>query len=104
MEDPRERELSQQWTNASEREKRSRTVFAQETIKVDEVSRELEAMHTAIGKQTKQMQSHGAFLRDLHGPLQGRIVHKIAITNRLANAHHVLIHYAPAANIQMADF
>ncbi|GHO76989.1 ATP-dependent helicase HepA [Ktedonobacter sp. SOSP1-85] len=49
MEDPRERELSQQWTNASEREKRSRTVFAQETIKVDEVSRELEAMHTAIG-------------------------------------------------------
>jgi hypothetical protein len=61
-------------------------------------------MHTAIGKQTKQMQSRGTFLRDLHGPLQGRIVYKITLANRLANAYHVLVHYAPTANIQMADF
>ncbi|GCE08142.1 helicase-related protein [Dictyobacter aurantiacus] len=49
MEDPREKELSQQWTDASEREKRSRSMFSQETIKVDEVARELEAMRSAIG-------------------------------------------------------
>jgi hypothetical protein len=60
-------------------------------------------MHTAVGKQTKQMQSSRAFLRDLHGSLQGRIVDKIALANRLANAPHILVHYAPAANIQMAD-
>jgi superfamily II DNA or RNA helicase len=39
----------EEWNLAAEREKRSRTVFAQETIKVDDVSRELEASRAAIG-------------------------------------------------------
>jgi superfamily II DNA or RNA helicase len=42
-------DLYQQWEAASEREKRSRTMFAQETIKVEEVVREVEAARTAIG-------------------------------------------------------
>jgi len=37
---------------AAQREKRSRTMFAQETIKVDEVSRELFAVRDAIGSGT----------------------------------------------------
>ena len=41
--------LHQQWDASTEREKRSRTVFAQETIKVDEVTRELKAAREAIG-------------------------------------------------------
>jgi hypothetical protein len=41
--------LFRQWETASDREKRSRTMFAQETIKVDEVSRELKAVRDAIG-------------------------------------------------------
>lgn len=42
-------ELFKEWDAASEREKRSRTMFAQETIKVDEVAVELAAVQSAIG-------------------------------------------------------
>src|SRR5712692_5334725 len=46
----RERDdLFQQWEATSEREKRSRTMFAQESIKVDEVASELAAVRSAIG-------------------------------------------------------
>lgn len=46
---PREKELLTEWSRAAEREKRSRTMFAQETIKVEDVARELEAMQEAVG-------------------------------------------------------
>lgn len=46
---PQKEELFGRWEEASERERRSRTMFAQETIKVDEVTRELTAMREAIG-------------------------------------------------------
>lgn len=46
---PQKDELYGQWDAASEREKRSRTLFAQETIKVDEVSKELQSVQAAIG-------------------------------------------------------
>lgn len=55
------------WTNAAEREKRSRTVFAQNTIQPTEVARELAAMQTALGASsdvrrfvTDALQSSGA--------------------------------------------
>ncbi|MGH9766086.1 MAG: helicase-related protein, partial [Blastocatellia bacterium] len=41
---PKKEQLYGQWDAATEREKRSRTVFAQETIKVEEVARELQAV------------------------------------------------------------
>jgi superfamily II DNA or RNA helicase len=41
--------LHQEWDAAADREKRSRTIFAQQTIDVDEVARELEATRAAIG-------------------------------------------------------
>jgi len=46
---PRTLNMFREWENASERERRSRTMFAQESIRVDEVQRELEAVRTAIG-------------------------------------------------------
>lgn len=46
---PQKDDLYGKWEAASEREKRSRTLFAQETIKVDDVARELNAVQTAIG-------------------------------------------------------
>ncbi len=46
---PQKDDLYGQWDAASEREKRSRTLFAQETIKVDEVSKELQSVQAAIG-------------------------------------------------------
>jgi superfamily II DNA or RNA helicase len=41
--------LFTKWDAASEREKRSRTLFAQQTIKVDEVAQELRAAQEAVG-------------------------------------------------------
>lgn len=46
---PQKDDLYGKWEAASEREKRSRTLFAQETIKVDEVAKELYAVQAAIG-------------------------------------------------------
>lgn len=46
---PQREDLFRDWEAASEREKRSRTVFAQETIKVAEVAAELQAVRSAIG-------------------------------------------------------
>lgn len=46
---PRQLELDLQWEAAAEREKRSRTMFAQQSIKVDEVAAELNAAREAVG-------------------------------------------------------
>jgi hypothetical protein len=46
---PKREDLFRRWDAVSEREKRSRTVFAQESLKVDEVARELAAVRAAIG-------------------------------------------------------
>ncbi len=46
---PQREDLFKKWEAASEREKRSRTLFAQDAIKVDEVKRELVAVRSAIG-------------------------------------------------------
>ncbi len=52
--------LHRDWDASADREKRSRTVFAQETIKVDEVAREIEAVRDAIGSRA----SVERFVRD----------------------------------------
>ncbi|HEY9076219.1 MAG TPA: helicase-related protein [Anaerolineaceae bacterium] len=46
---PHKEDLFNKWDATTEREKRSRTLFAQETIKVDEVAQELRAVQSAIG-------------------------------------------------------
>ncbi len=46
---PTTEQLLLDWTDAAEQEKRSRTLFAQSSIKVDEVARELAAVQGAIG-------------------------------------------------------
>jgi superfamily II DNA or RNA helicase len=53
-------DLHSRWEAATAREKRSRTVFAQETIRVDEVARELQAVRAAIGSGVEV----AAFLRE----------------------------------------
>jgi len=49
LEDPRQKQLFLQWDASAEREKRSRTMFAQESIKPGEVAEELAAMRSAMG-------------------------------------------------------
>jgi hypothetical protein len=46
---PDRERLHTEWDNATAREKRSRTMFAQESIKVEEVARELEQTQASIG-------------------------------------------------------
>jgi superfamily II DNA or RNA helicase len=73
---PQMQDLYGKWEAASEREKRSRTLFAQETIKTEEVARELQAVRNAIGSGvdvaafTRQsLSAFGAIVRD-EDPLQ----------------------------------
>jgi superfamily II DNA or RNA helicase len=47
--EPKKAVVHDQWQNAADREKTSRTMFAQASIKVDEVQRELESVRAAIG-------------------------------------------------------
>lgn len=49
---PEQQELFAEWDRAVDREKRSRTVFAQESLDVEEVRRELQAVRTAVGSGT----------------------------------------------------
>jgi len=67
---PQKEALYAQWESSAEREKRSRTMFAQETIHVDEVARELEAARAAIGTGAEvadfiraALGAHGAVIR-----------------------------------------
>ena len=46
---PKQAEFHEDWERASEREKRSRTMFAQQSIQVDEVKQELDEVRAAIG-------------------------------------------------------
>lgn len=46
---PQREQLHKDWENVAEREKRSRTMFAQESIKFEEVAAELDAAEKAIG-------------------------------------------------------
>src|SRR5205085_11064396 len=46
---PQKEELFKLWDTVADREKRSRTMFAQETIKVEEVARELREVRAAVG-------------------------------------------------------
>jgi superfamily II DNA or RNA helicase len=48
-----QRTLFAAWEDAAEREKRSRTMFAQRGIQVDEVARELDAVRRAIGSDDR---------------------------------------------------
>ncbi len=47
--EPARKEVHTDWENMADREKRSRTMFAQEAIKVDEVAAELDEVRSAIG-------------------------------------------------------
>jgi len=68
---PKKEDLYGQWDSATDRERRSRTMFAQEGIKVDDVSRELEAAREAVGLSVdvasfvkQSLRSHGAIVRE----------------------------------------
>jgi superfamily II DNA or RNA helicase len=66
--------LYREWDAASDRERRSRTLFAQHSIKVEEVAQELREVQAAIGSSedverftTEVLRAYGAFLRQPRG-------------------------------------
>lgn len=63
---PKQQKLFEEWDVVADREKRSRTMFAQETIKTEEVAQELRAAQEAIGSGVDVAE----FMRDvvrMHG-------------------------------------
>lgn len=70
-------EMDKAWESATEREKRSRTVFAQRAIHVDEVSRELAAVRDSLGDSADVRQFtldalrlYGVRVDDQHDPIR----------------------------------
>jgi len=66
---PVKEDLFRQWEAASDREKRSRTMFAQQTVKVEEVAQQLQAARSAVGSgvdvagfMADAAQMHGGFV------------------------------------------
>jgi superfamily II DNA or RNA helicase len=73
---PTQLALHQRWDTGAATEERHRTIFAQETIKVDDVARELEAVRAAVGFGVdvrnfvrEALRAHGAGVQD-HGILE----------------------------------
>jgi len=62
---PEQEKLHSEWDNVAEREKRSRTMFAQESIKVDDVRKELDAVRCdlhdrCVGRNSRVWEEHCA--------------------------------------------
>jgi hypothetical protein len=62
-------ELDREWTAAVDREKKSRTVFAQASIKAEEVKPELDAMREALGNKADVQAFVDGAVRSLEGKL-----------------------------------
>jgi len=78
---PQKEDLNRRWDASAEREKRSRTMFAQETIKVENVARELKATQAAIGSGVdvaafakEAFRAHGATVSEKRSVSEKRTV------------------------------
>lgn len=77
---PTREDLYGKWDTVADREKRSRTLFAQETIKVDEVSRELQAAREAVGSGVDVQSFTRTSLQMIGATVQGKDVIHVDIT------------------------
>ncbi len=78
---PTTRKVLADWEEASDREQRSRSLFAQETIRVEEVEREVEAAREALGSAREVEQFTLDALR-LHGATVERRNHEFLLDLR----------------------
>jgi len=84
--------LHTRWDKVAEKEKRSRTLFAQRTIKVDEVAREWQAVREAIGTGvdvqrfvTEVVQIHGGSVARKNGDLEVHVPNRAAVREACGN-------------------
>ena len=69
---PRKDQFFKEWENASQSERRSRTMFAQDSIKVDEVSNEMEEARRAIGSGSLVPEFMTSAVRALGGSVDAK--------------------------------
>jgi superfamily II DNA or RNA helicase len=77
---PTREDLYGKWDAVTEREKRSRTLFAQETIKVEEVSRELQSAQDAVGSGVDVQSFTRNALQMIGASLQGTSPTQVDVT------------------------
>lgn len=77
---PTREDLYGKWDAVTEREKRSRTLFAQETIKVEEVSRELKSAQDAVGSGVDVESFARNALKMVGASVQGEALLKVDVT------------------------
>jgi superfamily II DNA or RNA helicase len=95
------RDLYIQWDNASEREKRSRTLFAQRTIDVSSVAQEWQAMQAAIGAGvdverfvTQAIRAHDGFVVRQGDQVELRLPNQAGLREAMGNQERLLVRFA----------
>lgn len=89
---PKVKEYYRQWEYAADREKRSRTMFAQETIKVDEVAKELNAVREAIGSGVEVASFSRQVFSAFGGQVQGSDPIQVSIIELSSSLKDALEH------------
>lgn len=95
------RDLYTRWDNASDREKRSRTLFAQRTIDVSVVAQEWQAMQAAIGAGvdverfvTQAIRIHDGFVARQGDHIELRLPNQAALREAMGNQERLLVCFA----------
>lgn len=95
------RELYTQWENASDREKRSRTLFAQRTLDVSSVAQEWRAMQAAIGAGvdverfvTQAIRIHDGFVVNNGDHVELRLPNQAGLREAMGNQERLLVRFA----------
>jgi superfamily II DNA or RNA helicase len=95
------RDLYTQWDNASDREKRSRTLFAQRTIDVGSVAQEWQAMQAAIGAGvdverfvTQAIRAHDGFVVHTGDQVELRLPNHAGLREAMGHQDRLLARFA----------
>ncbi len=88
-------DLNTHWDNVTERERRSRTIFAQRTLDVQEVAAEWQAVRDAIGSGVDVKRfvrdtvlAHGGSVGEKNGVLEVRLPNHAALRASVGDADH----------------
>jgi len=100
---PRQAELHQSWDKLVDRERRSRTVFAQEGIKAEEVAAELEVSRRALGSPADVTRFVEEALRALHAPVQRSDGELVAELSEAPQALRDVLGVESTLRIRLAD-
>jgi superfamily II DNA or RNA helicase len=94
------REVTTAWDNVTEKEKRSRTIFAQRSIDVRDVAQEWQAVRSAIGAGvdverfvTQAIRIHGGFVTPSGGHVELRLPNQAALIEAMGRQERILARF-----------